>query len=67
MLIQTIIELEHKLSEEEKIKLKKFFENNFAIKNINIYNADNYVAESDFSNYIYDEILNTLKDDFSEY
>jgi uncharacterized tellurite resistance protein B-like protein len=59
---QTIIELDTYLSEENKKRFIKLLNENFDIeeKEIEIFNANDYVNESDFSSEIYERVFRIL-------
>ena len=59
---QTIIELDAYLSEENRKKFIKLLNENFDIeeKEIEIFNANDYARESDFSSEIYERVFRVL-------
>lgn len=63
MFVRNIIEIEYTLDEEEKKKIKEFFKKEISI-DIEIYDADDYLASSDFANKIVDDGNRYLADSY---
>jgi uncharacterized tellurite resistance protein B-like protein len=60
---QTIIELDTYFSEETKKRFLKLMNENFdiEIKDIDIYKANDYAKDSDYSSIIYDQVFAILE------
>lgn len=61
---KTIIEINHKFSQDEILELKKFIKNFYHIDEdeIEVFKEKNYIAESSFAQEIFETIIRDLND-----